>query len=250
MRGKEPSVPDLQYRWTSGTDPQTGAEIDEFFTSLEIEGLKERMCDMGRRLWQKDYVDGNGGNLSIRVGDNLVLCTPTMISKGFMRSEDMCLVDMEGIQVAGVRPCTSEILTHIGIMKRQPDAKACCHAHPPTATGFAIAGVAPPRFLMPESEVFLSEIGLAAYRTPGSPACNEIVGRLAVAHMAVFMCNHGVITRGKHIEMAYWRIEYLETLCRAYLVAREVREGEAVPQISGENAEIITGWHKDVSGRM
>ncbi len=250
MSGKEPSTPDLQYNWTPGAGPQSEAEIDEFFTSLEIEGLKELMCDIGRRLWKKDYVDGNGGNLSIRVGDNLVLCTPTMISKGFMRPEDMCLVDMEGAQVAGTRLCTSEIHTHIGIMKRQPDAKACCHAHPPTATGFAIAGVVPPRFLMPESEVFLSEIGLAAYRTPGSPACSEIVGRLGVEHMAVFMCNHGVITRGKHIEMAYWRIEYVEALCRSYLVAREVLGGEAVPQIGGENAEIISRWYKEVSARM
>jgi len=250
MSKERPSTPDPQYNWTPGADPQTETEIEAFFDSPEIERLKVLMCNIGQRMWQKDYVDGNGGNLTIRVGDNLVLCTPTMISKGFMQPADMCLVDMEGKQLAGTRLSTSEVLTHIGIMKRQPDAKACCHAHPPEATGFAIAGVTPPRFLMPESEVFLSEIGLAEYRTPGSPECSELVGHLGIEHMVVLMGNHGVISRGKHIEIAYWRIEYLEALCKVYLTAREVLGSEKVPQITGENAKIVAGWHKAVSARM
>ncbi len=107
------------------------------------------MCDIGRRIWEKDYVDGNGGNITIRVGDNLVLCTPTLISKGFMRPEELCLIDLDGRQLAGTRKRTSEALTHLGIMKRQPAAKACVHAHPPHATAFAIANVRHP--VLPDS---------------------------------------------------------------------------------------------------
>ena len=92
----EPIVPDYEFRWTPGSDPKSPREIAAFFSSPAIEVLKERMCDMGRRMWQKDYTDGNGGNLTIRVGDNLLLCTPTLISKGFMKPEDMALIDLDG----------------------------------------------------------------------------------------------------------------------------------------------------------
>lgn len=239
MSRQEPATPNLQYKWIPGADPKTEKEIEVFFHSPEIERLKELMCDIGRRLWKRGFVDGNGGNLTIRVGDNLILCTPTLISKGFMKPEDMCLVDIDGRQLAGARNRTSEVLTHLGIMKRQPNAKACCHAHPLTATGFAIAGVTPERFLTPEAEVFLGEIGIAEFRRPGSPECADVVGAKAVDHLAIFMANHGVITWGTHIEMAYWRVENLETLCTNHLVARNLMGSERTPQITGEAAETL-----------
>ena len=134
MSKQEPATSDPQYNWTPGADPKTEKEIETFFHSPEIEQLKKLMCEIGRRMWQRNYVDGNGGNLTIRVGDDVILCTPTLISKGFMQPEDICLVDMEGRQLAGTRVRTSEVLTHLGIMKRQRNAKACCHAHPPHTT--------------------------------------------------------------------------------------------------------------------
>ena len=134
---KEFVVPDYEFKWTPGSDPKTAAEVERFFNSPAIQTLKQRICDIGRRIWEKDYVDGNGGNITVRVGDNLVLCTPTLISKGFMAPADVCLIDLDGHQLAGSRKRTSEALTHLGIMKRQPKAKACIHAHPPHATAFA-----------------------------------------------------------------------------------------------------------------
>lgn len=95
----------------------------------------------------------------MRVGDNIVLCTPTMISKGSMSADDMCLVDMDGNQLAGRRKRTSEVLAHLAIMKRQPMCKACCHAHPPHATAFAISGKTPPRCVNPETEIFIGQVG-------------------------------------------------------------------------------------------
>ena len=249
MKLQVPSTPAPQYRWIPGSDPQTETEIYEFFHSAEIEQLKELMCDIGRRLWEKDYVDGNGGNLTIRVGDNIVLCTPTQNSKGFMTPEMMTLVDMEGRQIAGSRLCTSEILTHLGVMKSQPDAMACCHAHPPTATGFAVAGLTPQRFLTPEAEVFLGQIGLSEYRTPGSAANGKEVGRVAAEHVCVLMRNHGVMTRGNHLELAYWRMENIETICRTYLAGRAISGRDSLPQISGDEMKYILKIYEQVSAQ-
>jgi len=215
----EPSVPDYEFRWTPGTDAKTPAEIEKFFHSPAIKVLKERMCDIGRRLWQRDYTDGNGGNITIRVGDNLALCTPTLICKGFMTPDDMCLVDLDGKQLAGARKRTSEAMTHFGIMKRQPAAKSCVHAHPPHATAFAIANVEIPYCLIPEAEVFLGKIGVAKYQTPGTPANADEVGEVGKIHQAVLMQNHGVIVWGKDVEDAYWKMENIDSYCRTIWIA-------------------------------
>lgn len=215
----EPKIPDHEFRWNAGGDPAGAEAIQAFFTSAPIEQLKKRICEMGRRMWQKGYTDGNGGNLTVRVGDNLVLCTPTLVSKGFMTPEMLCLVDLEGRQLAGSYKRTSEVNTHLGIMKRQPAAKACCHAHPPHATAYAVAKVRPPSCLIPEAEVFLGVIGEASYKTPGSPENAEEVGEIAVQHQAVLMQNHGVITWGKDIEDAYWKMENTDAYCQTVLLA-------------------------------
>lgn len=232
----EPSVPDYEFRWEPGSDPQTPEEILNFFHSPALEALKRRMVDIGDRMWRKNYTDGNGGNLTIRVGDNLVLCTPTLISKGFMRPEDMALIDLDGNQLAGERRRTSECLTHMAIMKRQPKAKACCHAHPPHATAFAVAGVRPPTCMIPEAEVFLGEIGMAEYQTPGTPANAKAVGEAAIEHMSVLMINHGVITWGKDIEDSYWKMENTDAYCQTVLLATQLK-GADLLTISGSQAK-------------
>jgi len=224
-RKKEFVVPDNEFRWTPGRDPAAPAEIERFFRSPAIEDLKRRMCDIGRRIWEKDYVDGNGGNITVRVGDNLVLCTPTLISKGFMVPEEMCLIDLDGNQLAGTRKRTSEAMTHLGIMKRQPKAKACVHAHPPHATAFAVAAVRPPTCMIPEAEVFLGQIGYAKYQTPGSPANADEVGAIGVEHQAVIMENHGVIVWGKDVEDAYWKMENVDSYCKTVWIASQLGAG-------------------------
>ncbi|MDP0494848.1 MAG: class II aldolase/adducin family protein [Verrucomicrobiota bacterium JB024] len=218
----EPIVPDYEFHWTPGTDPKTPEAIQAFFNSPEIKVLKERMCDMGRRIWARSFCDGNGGNITIRVGDNLVLCTPTLISKGYINPEDICLVDMDGKQVAGTRKRTSECNTHLAIMKATPEAKSCVHAHPIYATAFAVCGMVPPTCLIPEPEVFLGQIGLAPYETPGSPEMAATVGKLAPDHQSILMENHGVIVWGKDVEDAYWKMENTESYCQTVYVASQL----------------------------
>ena len=218
----DPQLPNFEYDWTPGGDPKTAKDLEKFFYSPEIESLKQRICEIGKRIWNKGYVDGNGGNITVRVGDNLVLCTPTLISKGFMTPEDLCMVDMDGNQVAGTRPRTSEVNTHLGIMKHEPKAKSCVHAHPIYATAFAVAGVTPPACLIPEPEVFLGEIGFASYQTPGTPENAEEVGQLATRHQSILMQNHGVICWGKDVEDAYWKMENTDAFCHAVTVTMQI----------------------------
>ncbi len=222
-KGGDPyPVPDKEIYWTPGSDPKTPEEIQKFFFSPKMQALKALIVDLGLRSYNKNYNDGNGGNFSVRVGENLVLCTPTMISKGRMSVEDMCLVDMEGKQLAGNRKRTSEVLAHIAIMKRQPKAKACCHAHPPHATAFAITGKTPPRCVNPETEIFIAQVGIADYGTPGTQAMADKVGEVGKDHDCVFMLNHGVITWANEIETAFWKMENVEAHCYTSMLAFQI----------------------------
>jgi L-fuculose-phosphate aldolase len=184
--------------------------------------LKLQICEVGRRLWQRAYVDGNGGNIAIRVGEDIALCTPTLVSKGFMKPEDMCLVDFDGNQFCGAKNRTSEILMHLQIMKRQPKAVATVHCHPPYSTGYAVAGIEPPTCMIPEYEVF-SSVAIAPYRTPGTPEMGKLVADLVDKHNTILMANHGVVSWShNHVEDAYFKMEILEAYCRTILVASQL----------------------------
>ncbi len=186
---------------------------------------------MGHRLWKRAYVDGNGGNMAIRVGEDIAICTPTLVSKGSLKPEDMCLVDFEGNQLCGTKKRTSEILMHLQMMKRQPKAVATCHCHPPYATAFAVVGEAPPTCMLPEYEVFCA-VGVAPYRTPGSADMGKLVAELTDQYNTILMANHGVVTWShNNIEEAYWRMEIIEAYCRTIVVAGQL--GKPIKTFTG-----------------
>jgi L-fuculose-phosphate aldolase len=221
---------------SNGATPKTGGEAGPvpspsapkgdataLFNSAEAKKLKEEMCEMGRRCWLRDYNDGNGGNISARLGEYF-LCTPTGVSKGFMKPDMICLVDADGNQVAGNGKWkrTSEILSHLGIYKTVPAAAAVVHAHPIHATAFAMAGIEPPKCLIPEVEVFVGTIPVAEYKTPGSPQMSEILGKLGPKHQSILMGNHGVICWGTSVEDAYFKMEITDSYCRTLWVAAQL----------------------------
>lgn len=198
------------------------AELEALFNSAYCEDIKEQICDMGRRLWQRAYVDGNGGNIAVRVGEDIAICTPTLVSKGFMKPEDMALVDFEGNQIFGTKKRTSEILMHLQIMKKVPRAVATVHCHPPQATAFAVAGVEPPTCMIPEFEVFAS-VATAPYRTPGTPEMGKLVADLAEQHNTILMANHGVVSWShNNVEDGYFKMEILEAYCKTVLIAAQL----------------------------
>jgi L-fuculose-phosphate aldolase len=198
-------------------------DLEAFFNSSGIHALKLQICEVGRRLWGRAYVDGNGGNIAIRVGEGIALCTPTLVSKGFMKPEDMCLVDLDGNQLCGEKKRTSEILMHLQIMKRQPRAVATVHCHPPHATAFAVAGIEPPTCMIPEIEVFIGKVPIAPYRTPGTPEMGKLVADLVDEHNTILMANHGVVSWSHvSVEDAYFKMEIIEAYCRTVVVAAQL----------------------------
>lgn len=205
------------FDWTRH-DPQTRAEIDAFFASAEVCAVKRQMVEMGRRLYKREYVDGNGGNLSVRVAKDLVLCSPTLCSKGFMTEDDICLVDMEAGQLCGYRPATSEVKVHIAMMKAS-GMNACVHAHPPCCNAFLFAGLVPPNGVNPEADIFLGQVPLAPYASPGSVELAETVAKACVQSNVVFMENHGVVAGAADIEAAQWYLENADAYCKMLLLA-------------------------------
>lgn len=222
----EPVVPSAEYNWEAGGDPTTPEEIQRFFHSPDLEQLKEEMVRVAHKMWGRNMVDGNGGNITVRVGDNLILCTPTLRSKGELKADEICMVDLEGNQKAGWRKRTSEVNTHLAIMKRQPKAKSVIHGHPPYSTAFAVAGIEPPTCLCSEAEIFTGPIRLVGYQTPGTPENAEAVGEIGKDNPAILLANHGVMTWGSDVEDAYWKLENMETACQTVWVASQLNGGK------------------------
>src|ERR1043166_4616647 len=129
--------------------------------------LKEQICDIGRRLYAKGFAAANDGNITVRLNDKELLCTPTMVSKGFMKPDDICKVDYEGQQLAGNKRRPRGVLLHLAVYKTRPDVTAVVHCPPPPATAFAVAHEPIPKCVLPEVEVFLGEVPIAKYATPG-----------------------------------------------------------------------------------
>jgi len=184
--------------------------------------LKELICEIGRRVYAKGFAAANDGNISIRLNDKEILCTPTMVSKGFMKPEDLCKVDYEGKQLAGTRKRSSEILLHLAVYKNRPDVKAVVHCHPPHATAFAVAGMPVPNCILPEVEVFLGEVPTAIYETPGTQKFAETIVPHLKSSNTIILANHGTITFGPDLEKAYWHSEIVDAYCKILILSLQL----------------------------
>lgn len=190
--------------------------------SLEAEALRAEIITVGRKLWERRYVDGNGGNISVRLGPRYVLCTPTMMSKRDMQPADLCLSDLEGNILAGDRPRTSELLLHLEIYKANPQARAVVHCHPPYATAFAMTGSAPPAGFISEYEFFIGPAAVAPYETPGTKIFAESVLPFVRDHNAILLTNHGIVCWADTVTHAEWLAEVLDTYCKTYIIAQQI----------------------------
>lgn len=215
-------------------------------SGINDRALKEEICEIGRRVYNKGFAAANDGNISIRVGENEVLCTPTMICKGFMKPEDICAVDMEGKQIAGTRKRTSEVLLHLEIMRNRPDVKSVVHCHPPHATAFAVAGEPIPQCILPEVEVFMGEVPIAPYETPGDQRFAQTVTPFLKATNTIILKNHGTVSFGKSLEDAYWKTEILDAYCRILLLAKQIGQPQYLnEQKSRELLDLKKKWGFD-----
>jgi L-fuculose-phosphate aldolase len=184
--------------------------------------FREQMCEIGRRIYNKGFAAANDGNISLRLGDDRVLCSPTRVSKGFMKPDDLCIVDMDGKQISGKRPRSSEILLHLTIMKARADVRSVVHCHPPHATAFAVAREPIPKCVLPEIEVFLGEVAISPYETPGSQSFADTVLPYVKDTETILLANHGTVTYGADLEDAYFKTEIIDAYCRILILAKQI----------------------------
>ena len=200
--------------------------------------LREQICETGRRVYDKGFAAANDGNISIRLNDREILCSPTMMSKGFMKPEDLCKVDYEGKQLAGTRKRSSEILLHLAVYKNRPDVNAVVHCHPPHATAFAVAGVEVPRCVLPEVEVVLGVVPTALYDTPGTQRFAETIVPHLKASNTIILANHGTVTFGPDLEKAYWNSEIIDAYCKILILSKQIGNVNYFTQ--GQTKELLT----------
>ncbi len=203
--------------------------------------FKEELCDVGRRIYAKGFASAHDGNMSYRISDDRVLCTPTQICKGFMKPNDICVVDMDGAQISGHRKMTSEILLHLTIMKRRPGVNAVVHCHPPHATAFGIAREAIPRFVLPEVELHIGEVPIAKYAIPGGQALADTILGFIEHSNVMILANHGTVSVGNTVEAAYWLTELLDGYCRTLLLAKQLGRVEYFSQQEADELAEMKG---------
>lgn len=189
---------------------------------MNAAAVARRMALCCRQLSARGLMAGRDGNLSVRLGPDRVLVTPSGMIKSLVTAGDMVLVDRSGHKRRGRCNPTSELDLHLRILSRRPDVEAVVHAHPPTATGFAVAGVEIPANLLPELIFLVGRAPIVPYGTPGTPELGDQVEPYLAEHDALLLANHGAVTMGKTLDQAWIRMETLEHAARIIMVARAI----------------------------
>ncbi|MBD3367861.1 MAG: class II aldolase/adducin family protein [Candidatus Eisenbacteria bacterium] len=191
--------------------------------------FRNLIVETGRRLWLRGYVASNDGNISVRLDDGSILVTPTGVSKGFLRSEDLVVVSRSGERIRGPRVPTSELGVHLAAYAASPRIMAVVHAHPPAATAFAAAGVELDHDILPEVVVTLGRVPTAPYGTPSTSELEAAVAPFLAEHAAVLLENHGALTVGPDLETAYFRMETVEHAADVAIRARTLGGPRRLP---------------------
>lgn len=184
------------------------------------EQVRSDIVEVGRRLHTRAYVASNDGNISVRLSDDRLLTTPKSVSKGFMTPDMMVTTDLEGQKIAGEHDPSSELLMHLAVYQSRPDVHSVVHAHPPTSTGFAVAGIPLDRAILAEVVTTLGSIPIADYGTPSTPELADAVRKYIKAHDGLLLANHGALTVAPKLFAAYYKMETIEHFARISLVAR------------------------------
>ena len=187
---------------------------------MSIESLRADIVEIGRRMYARGYTASNDGNISVRIDASRLLMTPKSVCKGFMTPDMMCVTDLDGRKLQGDRDPSSEMLMHLEVYRQRPDVQAVVHAHPPTATGFAVAGIPLDRAVLAEVLTTLGSIPLAEYATPSTAELPEAVRKYIKAHDGMLLANHGALTVGGDLYSAYYKMETIEHFAKISLVAR------------------------------
>jgi len=184
--------------------------------------LKKNIIEAGKRAYARGYVASNDGNISARVDKKHVLITPTGISKGFMKTSDLIVVDMHGKIISGKRKPSSEIQVHLQIYKERADVNSVCHLHPPYATGFSVAGIPLDQDSLSEVIISLGNIPLVPYGAPGTEDFYKPLLPLLQQYDAFLLANHGALAVGTDVFNAYFKMETLEHYAHILFIAKQL----------------------------
>jgi L-fuculose-phosphate aldolase len=191
---------------------------------------RQDILDVGKLIYQKGWVAANDGNISVRLDERRILCTCTGVSKGMMTPADLNICDLEGNKIEGARERTTEIAMHLTIYQMRPDVMAVVHAHPPVATGFAVAGRALDQALLPEVVVSLGCVPLAEYGLPGTAAlCDGMLPHIP-KYDAILLGNHGAVSYAEDLYKAYFKMEIVEHFAHVALVAELLGGPKVLPR--------------------
>src|SRR4051794_40110461 len=212
-------------------------------TTRTEEQLRAEIVEVGRRMSPRGYVASNDGNISARLDDKRLLTTPTAVSKGYMTPDMMVVVDFDGNKLSGERKASSELKMHLEIYRNRPDVNAVVHAHPPLATGFAVAGIPLTRAVLAEVITTLGSIPIAEYATPSTAELPEAVRKYIKAHDGILLANHGAVTCGDSVTAAYHKMETIEHFAKISLVARLLGREHLISREEVERLQGLRGTY-------
>ena len=192
--------------------------------------IREDIVEVGRRMYNRQFVASNDGNISVKISDNEILITPTGVSKGYMSPEDMIKVDMDGSVISGSKKPSSEIKMHLVVYRNRPDVKSVCHAHPQKATAFAVARKVCKEVALPEVIFSIGSVALADYATPSTQELPDSIKEIVKTTDAILLSNHGALTLGKDVYDAYYNMETLEHFAGIIMYARQLGGEQGLSQ--------------------
>jgi len=185
--------------------------------------MRDEICEIGRRIWQREYVAANDGNISVRLNEQEILSTPTGVSKGYLTPDMLVVIDRAGNKLRGNMKPSSELKMHRAFYDARPDIRSVVHAHPIVATGFAVSGLSLDRCTLPEVVITLGSVPLAKYGVPGSDELTQdILDNYIDKYDAFLLANPGVTTIGTSLINAYYKMETVEHFAKISLVARQL----------------------------
>jgi L-fuculose-phosphate aldolase len=203
--------------------------------------LRADIVEVGRRMYAKGYTASNDGNISVRLGADRLLMTPKGVCKGFMTPDMMCITDLDGRKLQGDRDPSSEMLMHLEVYRQRADVQAVVHAHPPIATGFAVAGIPLDRAVLAEVLTTLGSVPLAAYATPSTQELPDAVRKFIKAHDGMLLANHGALTVGADVLAAYYKMEIIEHFAHISLIARLLGRENLIAREEVERLQELRG---------
>jgi L-fuculose-phosphate aldolase len=205
--------------------------------------LRADIVEVGRRMYAREYTDSNAGNISVRLGADRLLMTPKSVCKGFMTPDMMCITDLDGRKLEGDRDPSTEMLMHLEVYRQRPDVRAVVHAHPPTATGFAVAGIPLDRAVLAEVLTTLGSVPIAEYATPSTAELPEAVRKYIKAHDGMLLANHGALTVGPDVMAAYYKMETIEHFAKISLVARTLGRENLITRQEVDRLQELRGTY-------